>query len=80
MPQYRKKPVVIEARLLLHNENEDEIAEWCNGKRNELGIWIPTLEGDMIALFGDYIIRGVNGEFYPCKPVIFAETYEELNG
>ena len=39
---------------------------------------IPTLEGDMYASLGDYIIKGVNGEFYPCKPSIFAKTYEEV--
>ena len=39
---------------------------------------IHTLEGDMEASIGDYIIKGVNGEFYPCKPDIFAKTYEEV--
>lgn len=38
---------------------------------------IPTLEGDMEASLGDYIIKGVNGEFYPCKPDIFEKTYEK---
>ena len=41
------------------------------------GLIINTLEGDMLAKFGDYIIKGVNGEFYPCKPDIFKKTYEE---
>ncbi|MFW8618706.1 hypothetical protein ACOJB1_12755 [Enterococcus innesii] len=40
------------------------------------GIALPTLEGTMLASFGDYIIKGVEGEFYPCKPDIFAKTYE----
>jgi hypothetical protein len=40
---------------------------------------IPTLEGDMTALKGDWIIRGVKGEFYPCKPDIFAATYEPVD-
>lgn len=44
------------------------------------GLDIPTLEGDMKASFGDYIIKGVNGEFYPCKPDIFAKTYEPVEG
>jgi hypothetical protein len=44
--------------------------------RNEGGLIIKTLEGDMKANFGDYIIKGVNGEFYPCKPNIFEKTYE----
>ena len=39
---------------------------------------IHTLEGDMEASIGDYIIKGVNGEFYPCKPNIFTKTYEEV--
>ena len=43
------------------------------------GIIIPTLEGDMLAKWGDYIIKGVQGEFYPCKPDIFEMTYEEVN-
>lgn len=43
-------------------------------------ITIHTLEGDMTASKGDYIIKGINGEFYPCKPDIFAKTYEEVIG
>lgn len=60
------------------------IAEWCSGSSHMMdppagvksGIHIPTLEGTMIASPGDWIIRGVQGEFYPCKPDIFAATYE----
>ena len=44
----------------------------------ETTLVIHTLEGDMEASIGDYIIKGVNGEFYPCKPDIFAKTYEEV--
>lgn len=44
---------------------------------NRIGLIIPTLEGDMLAVEGDWIIKGVEGEFYPCKPDIFAKTYEE---
>lgn len=43
------------------------------------GMKIPTLEGEMIASMGDYIIKGVQGEFYPCKPDIFEATYEVVN-
>ncbi len=43
-----------------------------------INIKIPTLEGDHIALHGDYIIKGVNGEFYPCKPDIFEKSYEQV--
>lgn len=42
------------------------------------GFVIPTLEGNMMARFGDYIIQGVNGEFYPCKPDIFEKTYDPV--
>lgn len=44
--------------------------------KKEGGLKIKTLEGEMIASEGDYIIKGVNGEFYPCKPDIFEKTYE----
>ena len=43
---------------------------------SKIALIIPTLEGDMLALDGDYIIKGVNGEFYPCKPDIFEKTYD----
>lgn len=82
MPKFRKKPVVIEARELTHASHA-EVAAWCGGKtwsrppmRAVTGITIPTLEGDMNADYGDWIIRGIKGEFYPCKPDIFAATYE----
>lgn len=47
-----------------------------NKVRSDGGLIINTLEGNMLASFGDYIIKGVQGEFYPCKPGVFAETYE----
>ena len=52
--------------------------EYCNLVKEE-GLTIHTLEGDMIVSIGDYIIKGVNGEFYPCKPDIFEKTYEKVN-
>ena len=52
------------------------LAEWCGGWCGPVGIKIPTLEGTHIASPGDYIIKGVAGKFYPCKPEIFAATYE----
>jgi len=88
MAKYRKLPVVIEARVfnndadsydLLHwinegqYENGKEFATWLNGE-----LIIPTLEGDHTATAGDYIIKGVEGEFYPCKPSIFEKTYEPV--
>ena len=82
---YRKKPVTIEAvrfRILGLRHNGVKIAEWCGGllttERTPNGstfISIPTLEGTMQAALGDWIIKGVNGEFYPCKPDIFEKTY-----
>ena len=46
--------------------------------KNKGGFYIPTLEGSMKAEFGDYIIKGINGEFHLCKPDIFTKTYEEV--
>lgn len=83
MPKhYRKKPVVIQAGLLKET-NIQRVAEWCAGTpvfngNGPAGLIIPTLEGDMRAEIGDYIIRGINGEFYPCKPDIFHKTYEKV--
>lgn len=50
----------------------------CNETSNTIGLKIRTLEGVMLAQQGDFIIKGVTGEFYPCKPHIFEETYEEV--
>lgn len=81
--KYRKKPVIIEA-IQFNGWNFDEINDWMF---NTKGIYpsyfketmtIKTLEGDMVASVGDYIIKGVKGEFYPCKPDIFKQTYEPL--
>ena len=79
--KYRKKPVVVEA-VRWNGNNYKEVIDFAENNKiwfDALGnTWISTLEGDMIAKKGDYIIKGVQGEFYPCKPDIFAETYEEL--
>jgi hypothetical protein len=78
--KYRKKPVVI-AAMQWTGENREAIKSWC-GASDWLYVpelVIPTLEGSMSALPGDWIIKGVKGEFYPCKPDIFAATYEEVN-
>ena len=65
------------------------LAEWCGGRSYMMHsdgdeghdhILIPTLEGDMEARPGDWIIKGVAGEFYPCKPDIFEQTYEPVDG
>ena len=86
MPMFRKKPVVIEARQFTASESVIGILEWVNKGQSEKGrtyaylnmheMIIPTLEGDHTATIGDWIIKGVAGEFYPCKPEIFAATYE----
>lgn len=73
-----KKPVTIEA-ILWTGDNYleiDEFTESTSGVCNRRGLVITTLEGDMRADIGDYIIKGVQGEFYPCKPDIFKLTYD----
>ncbi len=88
--KYRKKPVVIEAiqwNGINLTEIEDfvgedmeydiNVAAWKAGAcAPHVDMTIHTLEGDHICTIGDYIIKGVNGEFYPCKPDIFEKTYE----
>lgn len=79
MPKFRKKPVLVEARQFTQNTLEAHAAtNWCNGRRKTGILLIDTLEGTMSATYGDWIIKGVNGEFYPCKPDIFEKTYEEV--
>jgi len=77
--KYRKKPVVIEA----FRWTIDKVPDWFKDNRH-ITIYtstgaacIPTLEGEMTAQIGDWIIQGVQGEIYPCKPDIFEKTYEE---
>ena len=77
--KYRKKPVTIEA-IQWNGGNLSEIRDFM--RSTVVNHWsvliIPTLEGNMYASLNDYIINGVNGEFYPCKPYIFAKTYEKV--
>lgn len=82
MAYYRKKPIVIEA-MQFTDADKDRVFNFitCNRypARDDSGnpvLNIQTLEGEMTARIGDWIIKGVAGEFYPCKPDIFAETYE----
>ncbi len=95
MNKYRKKPVVIEAmKFFGDHDNCLECYNWVNGVTERTlsnikkahdhvfengGIIITTPEGDMKASIGDYIIKGINGEFYPCKPDIFEQTYEKVD-
>jgi hypothetical protein len=84
--QFQKRPVVIDAQHFDTYLNAHAIAAWCGGVAEQPGgtapvhIKIPTLEGTMIANVGDYIIKGIKGEFYPCKPDIFHESYMEIFG
>lgn len=88
--KYRKKPVVIEA-IQWNENNLDEIKAfagesveyWIADAAWEAGVGVPmkvlhvlTLEGRMNVSKDDYIIKGIKGEFYPCKPDIFEQTYE----
>jgi hypothetical protein len=83
--KYRKKPVVIEA-IQWDGNNLTEIrnfvdekvllCDYPRGKHEQVELSIETLEGDHLVTKGDYIIKGVAGEFYPCKPDIFEQTYE----
>ena len=86
--KYKKKPIIIEA-VQWTGINLEEIksfvgdsldynykTNWDSSDLSNIEVKIKTLEGDHIASIGDYIIKGVNGEFYPCKPDIFKKTYE----
>ena len=88
--KYRKKPVVIEA-IRWTGKNRGEIRFFCRrgvffssarqdteGFTTEWSLLIDSREGIMRAETGDYIIKGVNGEFYPCKPDVFEKTYERV--
>jgi hypothetical protein len=104
MPQFRKKPVVIEAVLYdahahshfwFSEDGWDECPEWLQeaadqevfsfvagdgeGFTDDKGV-LQTLEGPLTVSLGDWIIRGVKGELYPCKPDIFEATYEPADG
>ena len=90
--KYRKKPVVIDAiewtgrnlidiTKFIEGDNKIEASHpnweiYCDIVKKH-GLKVNTLEGVMSAQIGDYIIKGVNGEFYPCKPDIFHKTYEK---
>jgi hypothetical protein len=84
---FRKKPVEVMA-IEFSRENFEKIKEFTNGQAHSLKIErringnctciIPTLEGQHIASEGDFIIRGIKDEFYPCKPDIFHKTYQAI--
>lgn len=92
MRKYVKKPVIIEAaqvpndfeeacliqQWMIDNGNKDVELVMTNDKDTSVYLIITTLEGKMQAKPGDWVIKGVQGEFYPCKPDIFEQTYEEV--
>lgn len=85
--KFRKKPVVIEAMQFNGGADGYNVLHWLNDglpANQELASWendilyVPTLEGVMMASIGDWIIKGIAGEYYPCKPDIFEATYEAV--
>lgn len=84
-PMFRKKPVTVEARQFTEANGRD-LAAWSGGMYIDIPhsqpgrpvIEIPTLEGVVTAQLGDWIIKGVAGEFYPVKNTIFLQTYEPV--
>jgi hypothetical protein len=88
MAKYRKKPVVIEAVQFCNDSSSYNLIGWTNNHQYGLGrplvrwvndtLIVPTLEGEMLANVGDWIICGIKGELYPIKDDIFRETYEAV--
>jgi hypothetical protein len=86
MGKFRKKPVVIEALKYQVELGNNRVINWLSQQGANVKDWlffdgeitIPTLEGKMKVSDGDWIIKGVKGEFYPCKPDIFEATYEAV--
>lgn len=88
--KFRKKPVVIEAFKWTGDQEQTEDPVWCidaikagditfaHSGSPRVEMYIKTLEGTMVASLGDYIIQGLKGEIYPCKPDIFELSYEEV--
>jgi hypothetical protein len=83
--KYRKLPVEIEAMQLHYSTySQNQVLNWINADQPngshgpDGGLFITALEGDMFASTGDYIIKDIKGEFYPCKPEIFELTYEAV--
>lgn len=83
--KYIKKPVTVEA-VQWTGDNRKDIWDFCtlayfntDFETGDLKLMIQTLEGPMEASVGDYIIKGIKGEFYPCKPDIFLLTYDHVS-
>ena len=75
--KYRKKPIVVEA-MQYTGDNLLEVMKFCGEGKTLFYyyLYIATLEGNMRVSIGDYVIKGIHGEFYPCTKSIFEETYE----
>lgn len=85
MKQYVKKPIPVSA-LQWKGDNLEEIKAFCTNEEgkvmcftNHNDLWIQTREGQLMAKVGDYIMKGIEGEFYPCAESIFNKTYDEFN-
>jgi len=86
MPKFKKKPVLIEAFQLpkINETCSDEMIDWLNSHDHDIEserdgvLLIHTLEGTMQANPEDWIIKGVEGELYPCKPSIFEAVYDPV--
>jgi hypothetical protein len=85
MKQYIKKPIPVSA-LKWTGKNIDEITSFCTDSEGNVKcftsseyLWIHTREGQLKAVVGDYIMKGIEGEFYPCGEQIFLKTYDEFN-
>jgi hypothetical protein len=84
--KYRKLPVIVEAIKYQAELGNNRVINWLSQQKANITDWlffdgeitIPTLEGKMKVSDGDFIIKGINGEFYPCKPDIFDKTYEPI--
>ena len=86
MAKYKKKPVVIDACQFDGNIRSiddfpiSEVGKFkVSSENGQYYLIIPTLEGDLKAVAGDWIIKGVKGEYYPCKPDVFNMSYERIN-
>ncbi|MCM3223345.1 hypothetical protein M3644_26705 [Bacillus cereus] len=85
MAEYKKKPVVVEAKKFT-DTNKDRIYNWVTCSREAIfidgkpALEIRTPKGNMIVTIGDYVIKEVNDEFYPCKAEMFEKIYEPADG
>jgi hypothetical protein len=95
MPKFRKKPIVIEAMIWDGSDHRSMYEFLGGGDKEFMnpcgenfyidhskvtgGLMLKTLEGEHKASIGDYVIKGISGEYYPCKPDIFEKTYEQVS-